>query len=109
VTGGKPIAVRSQSFSDVSAVNVLVAFYDIHGIKGEVSYSFALSRTLHETGIPTKNDLASPYGTHGKTGRFTSKVNIETGYDVRFTRALKLSYQILQQNFLLGYKLCCAI
>jgi hypothetical protein len=38
VTGGKPIAVRSQSISDVSAVNPLVAFYDIHGRKGEVLF-----------------------------------------------------------------------
>jgi hypothetical protein len=30
VTGGKPIAVQSQSISDVSAVNSLVAFYEIH-------------------------------------------------------------------------------
>jgi hypothetical protein len=36
VPGGKPIAVWSQSISDVSAVNFLVAFYDIHGRKGEV-------------------------------------------------------------------------
>jgi hypothetical protein len=34
VTGGKLIAVRSQSISDMSAVNPLVAFYDIHGRKG---------------------------------------------------------------------------
>jgi hypothetical protein len=31
VTGGKPIAVWSQSISDVSAVNSLVAFYHMHG------------------------------------------------------------------------------
>jgi hypothetical protein len=31
VTGGKPIAVWSQSIAGVSAVNPLVAFYDIHG------------------------------------------------------------------------------
>jgi hypothetical protein len=30
VTGGKPIAVLLQSISVVSAVNPLVAFYDIH-------------------------------------------------------------------------------
>jgi hypothetical protein len=30
VTGGKPIAVCSQSISGVSAVNPLVAFYAIH-------------------------------------------------------------------------------
>jgi hypothetical protein len=47
VTGGKPIAIRSQSISVVSAFNPLVAFYDIHGRKGEVL--FILSRTPHET------------------------------------------------------------
>jgi hypothetical protein len=31
VTGGKPIAVLLQSISGVSAINSLVAFYDIHG------------------------------------------------------------------------------
>jgi hypothetical protein len=31
VTGGKPIAILSQSISSVSAVNPLIAFYDIHG------------------------------------------------------------------------------
>jgi hypothetical protein len=30
VTGGKPIAVWSQSISGVDAINPLVAFYDIH-------------------------------------------------------------------------------
>jgi hypothetical protein len=33
VTGGKPIAVLLQSISGVSAINHLVAFYDIHGGK----------------------------------------------------------------------------
>jgi hypothetical protein len=47
VTGGKPIAVRSQSISGVSAVDPLVAFYDIH--ERERGYSFILSRTPHET------------------------------------------------------------
>jgi hypothetical protein len=35
VTGGKPIAVLLQSISGVSAINPLVAFYDIHGGKSE--------------------------------------------------------------------------
>jgi hypothetical protein len=38
VTGGKPIAVLLQSISDVSAINPLVAFYDIHGGKREVLF-----------------------------------------------------------------------
>jgi hypothetical protein len=33
VTDGKPIAVISQSDSDVSDINHIVAFYDIHGRK----------------------------------------------------------------------------
>jgi hypothetical protein len=33
VIGGKPIVVLLQSISDVSAINPLVAFYDIHGGK----------------------------------------------------------------------------
>jgi hypothetical protein len=40
VTGGKPIAVRTQSISDVGAVNPLVAFYDIHGRKGGVLFFY---------------------------------------------------------------------
>jgi hypothetical protein len=35
VTGGKPIAVLFQSISGVSAIDPLVAFYDIHGGKRE--------------------------------------------------------------------------
>jgi hypothetical protein len=36
VTGGKPIVVLLLSISGVSAINPLVAFYDIHGGKTEV-------------------------------------------------------------------------
>jgi hypothetical protein len=39
VTGGKPIAALLQSISDVSAINPLLAFYDIHGRKMRC-YSF---------------------------------------------------------------------
>jgi hypothetical protein len=39
VTGGKPIAVLLQSISGVSAINPLVAFYDVHGRKKRC-YSF---------------------------------------------------------------------
>jgi hypothetical protein len=38
MTGGKSIAVRSQSISGMSAVNPLVASYDIHGREGEVPF-----------------------------------------------------------------------
>jgi hypothetical protein len=40
VTGGKPIAVLLQSISGVSDINPLVAFYDIHGGKGEVLFFY---------------------------------------------------------------------
>jgi hypothetical protein len=35
---GKLIAVGSQSISDVNAINLLDAFYDIHGRKAEVLF-----------------------------------------------------------------------
>jgi hypothetical protein len=41
VTGGESIAILLQSvsdISDVSAVNPLIDFYDIHGRKGEVVF-----------------------------------------------------------------------
>jgi hypothetical protein len=38
VTGGKPIAVLLQSISGVSAINPLVAFYDIQEGKREVLF-----------------------------------------------------------------------
>jgi hypothetical protein len=40
VTGGKPVAVLLQSISGVSAINPLVAFYDIHGGKREVVFFY---------------------------------------------------------------------
>jgi hypothetical protein len=42
VISGKPIAVSPLSISGVNGVNLLVAFYDIHGRKEEL-----LSRTPH--------------------------------------------------------------
>jgi hypothetical protein len=38
VTGGKPIAIQSQSISGVSAINPLVTFYGIHRRKREVIF-----------------------------------------------------------------------
>jgi hypothetical protein len=46
VKGGNPIAVWSQSISDVSAINPLVAFYDIHGRKGEVLFFCFTTRDI---------------------------------------------------------------
>jgi hypothetical protein len=52
VTGSKPIAVLLQSISGVSAINPLVAFYDIDGRKREVlSFYFVpdTARDQHES------------------------------------------------------------
>jgi hypothetical protein len=40
VAGGKPIAVLLQSISGESAINPLVAFYDIRGGKSEVLFFY---------------------------------------------------------------------
>jgi hypothetical protein len=45
VIGGKPIAVLLQSISDVSAINPLVAFYDIHGERREVLFFYFVATT----------------------------------------------------------------
>jgi hypothetical protein len=45
VTGGKPIAVLLQSISGLSAINPLVAFYDIHGGKREVLFFYFVPDT----------------------------------------------------------------
>jgi hypothetical protein len=45
VTGGKPIAILLQSISGVSAINPLVAFYDIHGGKREVLFFYFVPDT----------------------------------------------------------------
>jgi hypothetical protein len=49
VTGGKPIAVWSQSISGVSAIIPLVAFYDIHGGKREVLFFYFVPDTTRDT------------------------------------------------------------
>jgi hypothetical protein len=36
VIGAKPIAVESQSISNVNAVNLFIVFYDIHRRKGAI-------------------------------------------------------------------------
>jgi hypothetical protein len=48
VTGGKPIAVLLQSFSGVSAINILVAFYDIYGGKREVLFFYFVPDTTRD-------------------------------------------------------------
>jgi hypothetical protein len=48
VTGGKPIAVLLQSISDVSAINLLVAFYDVHERKREVLFFYFVPDTTRD-------------------------------------------------------------
>jgi hypothetical protein len=45
VTRGKPIAVLLQSISGVSAINPLVAFYNIYGGKREVLFFYFVPDT----------------------------------------------------------------
>jgi hypothetical protein len=49
VTGGKPIAVLLQSISGVSAINPLVACYDIHGGKREVLFFYFVPDTTRDS------------------------------------------------------------
>jgi hypothetical protein len=55
VTGGKPIAVLLQSISGVSAINPLVAFYDIHGGKREALFFYFVPDTTR--GYYTTQDI----------------------------------------------------
>jgi hypothetical protein len=48
VTDGKSIAVLLQSISGVSAINPLVAFYDIHGGKREVLFFYFVTDTTRD-------------------------------------------------------------
>jgi hypothetical protein len=48
MTGGKPIAVFLPSISGVSAINPLVAFYDIHGGKRELLFFYFVPDTTRD-------------------------------------------------------------
>jgi hypothetical protein len=48
VTDGMPIAILLQSLSDVSAINPLVAFYDIHGGKREALFFYFVPDTTRD-------------------------------------------------------------
>jgi hypothetical protein len=48
VTGGKPIAVLLQPISGVSAINLLVAFYDKHGGKRKVLFFYFVLDTTRD-------------------------------------------------------------
>jgi hypothetical protein len=54
VTGGKLIAVLLQFISGVSAINSLVAFYDIHGGKREVLFFYFVPGTTRDNIIENK-------------------------------------------------------
>jgi DUF1365 family protein len=49
MTGGKPIAVLLQSISGVSAINPIVAFYDIHGGKRGVIFLYFVPNTTRDS------------------------------------------------------------
>jgi hypothetical protein len=55
VTGGKPIAVFLQSISGVSAINPLVAFYDIHGGREVLFLYFVPDTTRKKNQGPEHN------------------------------------------------------
>jgi hypothetical protein len=48
MTGGKPIAILLQYISGVSAINSLVAFYEIHGGKREVLFFYVVPDTTQD-------------------------------------------------------------
>jgi hypothetical protein len=48
VTGDKPIAALLQSILGVSAINPLVAFYDIHGGKREALFFYFVLDTTRD-------------------------------------------------------------
>jgi hypothetical protein len=56
VTGGNPIAVLLQSISGVSAINPLIALYDIHGGKREVLFFYFVPDTTREL-LPMKKSF----------------------------------------------------
>jgi hypothetical protein len=61
VTGGKPIAVLLQSISGVSALNPLVAFYDIHGGKREVLFFYFVPDTTRDYHNMIKTYCTDPH------------------------------------------------
>jgi hypothetical protein len=56
MVGGKPIAVWSQSISDVSAVNSLVPFYDIHERKKKVLLFYFVPVTTRDNNTKYNNN-----------------------------------------------------
>jgi hypothetical protein len=62
VTGGKPIAVLLQSISGVTAINPLVAFFDIHGGKREVRFFYFVPDTSRDYRIAEVLNIKFPRG-----------------------------------------------
>jgi hypothetical protein len=54
VTGGKPIAVLLQSFSGVTAIAPLIAFYDIHGGKKKILFLYLVPDATRDYYMITK-------------------------------------------------------
>jgi hypothetical protein len=67
VTGGKVIAVLLQSISGVSAINPLVAFYDIHREKREVLFFYFVPDTTQDATINYCLLFPSKYRTIART------------------------------------------
>jgi hypothetical protein len=59
MTGGKPIAVLLQYISGISAINPLVAFYDIHEGKREVLLFYFIPDTTRDLRLPCVNLLVA--------------------------------------------------
>jgi hypothetical protein len=77
VTGGKPIAVLLQSISGGSAINPLVAFYDIHGGKREVLFFYFIPDTTRDiVTIFQNNEVIIIFQNLRKTG--ASLVDLKT-------------------------------
>jgi hypothetical protein len=56
MTGGKLIAILLQSISGVSAINALVAFYDIHGGKRGVLFFYFVPDTTRDMENNNRNN-----------------------------------------------------
>jgi hypothetical protein len=72
-TGGKPTVVCSQTIIDVSAVNLLVAFYNIHGKKRKVLFFCSVSDTTRDMHIIVKNHYSISIVTRAKLERVAIK------------------------------------
>jgi hypothetical protein len=80
VTGGKPIAVWSWSITGVSAINLLVAFYDIHERKREVLFFYFVPDTTRDKNKVYKNYLITIL-LHGVFGLLVWIVYYTRGHD----------------------------